>query len=124
MRLAAAEVLNRQQAQQQQAEAQAALVAEASRWRRLRPLLEPRASAMTAPEAEPELAPGNTIQFVVDGKSFGGASRNTVKTLSNVDRGTHTLSARVVNETGKTLATTPAMTFHLFRASIARRGER
>lgn len=73
---------------------------------------------------EPELAPGNTIQFVVDGKSFGGASRNTVKTLSNVDRGTHTLSARVLNETGKTLATTPAMTFHLFRASIARRGKR
>ena len=48
MRLAAAEVLNRQQAQQQQAEAQAALVAEASRWRR---------QVMAAQEAEGWCAP-------------------------------------------------------------------
>jgi hypothetical protein len=61
---------------------------------------------------------GHRIQFMVDGVDQGEPSTSTAVTFQNVDRGSHTLSARLIDAEGTTLMTAPAVTVFLRRASV------
>jgi Domain of unknown function (DUF4124) len=67
-------------------------------------------------QIEPALQPGHKVEIRLDGKAIG-TGRSTSVTLTSVDRGTHTVDAVVMDASGKTLATTPPVTFHLHRAT-------
>lgn len=62
---------------------------------------------------EPALSAGHKMIISMDGKEVGTGSRVS---LQNVDRGTHTISAKVVDGDAKTLISTTS-TFSLLRAS-------
>lgn len=65
---------------------------------------------------EPSLRPGHVIDIRMDGQSIGRGSGTSVA-LTNVDRGSHTVQAVVVDENGTEVARTESVTFHLLRAS-------
>jgi hypothetical protein len=64
---------------------------------------------------EPALVEGHKIQLYLDGSAFQSPQANMSFTISNVDRGTHTLSASVIDESGKSLMQTQGVSFHLHR---------
>ena len=66
---------------------------------------------------EPRLQEGDITVISLDGKAIG-QGRGTSISLSNVDRGTHTLQAMVKNDQGAVLITAPSVTFHLQRISV------
>lgn len=59
----------------------------------------------------------HSVQFYLDGVAHGAASDALALSLDNVDRGTHELSASVLDADGKVLITTPPVTVHVKRAS-------
>ena len=61
---------------------------------------------------------GHRIQFMVNGVDQGEPSTNTGVTFQNVDRGSHSLSARLIDAEGKTLMTAPAVTVFVRRTSV------
>ncbi len=63
---------------------------------------------------EPALQGGHKIRLLLDGANSGEGS-STSATLTNVDRGTHSLGAAVVDGDGKEVART-TVTFHLHRS--------
>ncbi|MEX2523364.1 MAG: DUF4124 domain-containing protein [Gammaproteobacteria bacterium] len=65
----------------------------------------------------PSLRPGDSLVLTMDGKEIA-SGRSTSVSLENVDRGTHSLSARVVGRGGKTLASSEPVKFHLLRHSV------
>ena len=70
-------------------------------------------------KVSPELIPKHKIQVLLDGQPIGPAASTTVFNLTHVDRGTHTISARIISQRGKTVKTTPTITIHM-RRPIAR----
>ncbi len=60
---------------------------------------------------------GQVIALVLDGKRLAKRYRAPQAVLRNVDRGTHTLQAQIVNGAGKVLMSSPSVTFHLMRYS-------
>ena len=64
----------------------------------------------------PQLAPKHQIVVIFDGKE---AARGTALsyTLKEVYRGSHTVSAKILNERGKTLKSTAGITFHVHQFS-------
>lgn len=64
----------------------------------------------------PELARNHHYTVLLDGKP-GGSSTSGQVTLRNIERGTHTLQARVEDLTGRILITSPPQTVHLRRAT-------
>jgi len=65
----------------------------------------------------PDLQGQDQLQLLMDGKIVGSGS-NTSFSLQNLNRGTHTLQAVVIGSSGKTLASSATVTFHLLRHSI------
>ena len=65
---------------------------------------------------KPSLYPDHTIEILMDGQPIG-SGKGTSVTVTNVDRGTHSVSAVVKNAQGATVASAPGITFHLLRAS-------
>ncbi len=61
---------------------------------------------------------GHEIQLILDGKKLTNRWRSNSILLNNIDRGTHILSAIVVNKRGKKLKQSKQITFHLLRHSI------
>ncbi|MDT8310487.1 MAG: DUF4124 domain-containing protein [Methylophaga sp.] len=61
---------------------------------------------------------GDMIQLRMDGRPYGQPSAGLSFNLANVDRGTHTLSAVVMNARGEELAQSVTIKFHLQRNSI------
>jgi hypothetical protein len=61
---------------------------------------------------------GHRIQFMVDGVDQGEPVDSTGITFQNVDRGSHTLSARIVAADGTTLETTPPVTVFVHRTTV------
>jgi hypothetical protein len=61
---------------------------------------------------------GHRIQYFLDGKPHGRKTVDLQKTLVNVDRGEHQLSAVVVDSTGKVIINSEPVTIHLRRESI------
>jgi hypothetical protein len=66
---------------------------------------------------EPSLRADHTVEILLDGKAIGSGAGTSVS-VSNVDRGTHTVSAAVKDAEGNTVATAPVVTFHLKRAAV------
>lgn len=67
---------------------------------------------------DPPLQEGHSIAMTIDGNRAPTTVKNTTFTLSNVNRGTHTLQASVVDGEGNTLIETATTTIHMQRASI------
>ncbi|MDX1434680.1 MAG: DUF4124 domain-containing protein [Gammaproteobacteria bacterium] len=66
---------------------------------------------------KPGLHSGHSIDIVMDGKSIGSGNSTSV-TLTNVDRGSHTVQAKVLDEAGKVVISSNSITFHLQRAAV------
>ena len=67
-------------------------------------------------QMDPALQPDHQVQLLLNGQprgTFNGASH----TLMHMDRGTHTVSARIIAGNGKVLVTSDTITFHLQRYS-------
>lgn len=60
---------------------------------------------------EPPLADGNRVALLLDGTAIGRPAPTTRFALQNVDRGTHTLVAQVVDADGKVIVSSPASQF-------------
>ncbi|AFJ01756.1 hypothetical protein Q7C_584 [Methylophaga frappieri] len=58
------------------------------------------------------------IQLNLDGRPHGEPLPQLSFSLENLDRGTHTLSASVINQNGEVIAESPQIKFHLQRNSI------
>ena len=63
----------------------------------------------------PGLRQGHQIEFLDNGQPIQAAGRTTSIELTNFDRGTHNLSARILDTKGKVLKTSPQVTVHIFR---------
>ncbi len=61
---------------------------------------------------------GHTIVIFLDGQQASDPFTGPAITLSNVDRGTHTLSAKILDGKGNVVKESPPVTFHLLRHSI------
>ncbi|WP_162674487.1 hypothetical protein [Vibrio variabilis] len=57
------------------------------------------------------------LQLLLDGKPYGSPQTTTSWRLTNIDRGTHTLTIRV-QQSGKVIASSDTITVHLHRASV------
>ncbi len=62
----------------------------------------------------PGLRNGHSIELMMDGQSIG-SGRSTSVTLTEVDRGTHTVQAAVRDSEGKEIARSNSVIFHLKR---------
>lgn len=68
---------------------------------------------------EPELQDGHAIWIYVDGKRVDGLpASGTSFEVPNIARGTHTLTVVVADMSGASLASSPAITFHLHQPSL------
>ena len=61
---------------------------------------------------------GHKILVKIDGKAIGDPSTAQHYVLDNIDRGTHSLQASVLDASGNTLMESSTVTFHLKRISI------
>lgn len=68
-------------------------------------------------KVEPKLAASDKIQVLLDNKNVGTPSGMLYQEISNVERGTHTLAAAIVNSNNQTIKTTPAITIYVHRNS-------
>jgi hypothetical protein len=59
---------------------------------------------------EPELKNGDQIQLLLDGKPMGEPQASTVFALRNIDRGTHTIEAQILNNAGEVVSTSEEIT--------------
>ncbi len=64
-----------------------------------------------------QLAAGRHLRVLLDGKSYGQKLQTLSFTLGHVDRGEHTLSVELVDETNAVIAISPTITFYLWHAS-------
>ncbi len=63
-----------------------------------------------AATVSPSLAAGDELQILLDGKPWQGS---VIPLDDTLERGSHTLQARVVDEKGAVLATSAAVSFHV-----------
>jgi hypothetical protein len=68
----------------------------------------------------PGLQSGHTLVLLVDGAKKGESATGSFA-LSNLDRGSHSLTAQVVDKDGTAIISSTAVTVHLQRASVIRR---
>ncbi len=67
----------------------------------------------------PALQEGHSVVYELDGEQF--KVEGVSHALTNVDRGTHTLKAHIVDSQGKAVTAVAKTTFHLKRISILRK---
>lgn len=69
---------------------------------------------------QPPLAPGHTIELLVDGEDGGKLHSGTglVFRLSDLSRGAHTVVARVRNAKGDLVGDTGTVSFHVLRVAV------
>jgi len=73
-------------------------------------------------DVTPELGKGDHIAILLDGKGDPVSSPSTSFRISNVDRGTHTVTAWVADASGQRISQTMSVTFHLHRATKPEQG--
>jgi hypothetical protein len=67
----------------------------------------------------PELQEGHRIQVLFDGQPYPAWPEGVLSyTIVDINRGTHSLSARLVDAEGRSLCTGPAITFHVRQPSV------
>jgi hypothetical protein len=62
------------------------------------------------------IAPGNQVVILLDGREVARGA-GTSFPLTSVERGSHTLQARVVDGNGNVLVASQPVTFHMWQAS-------
>lgn len=67
-------------------------------------------------ELTPPLQAGHSVEILLDGKAIGSGAA-TSASVTNIDRGSHSVSAVVKDASGKVLANAAGVTFHLKQAS-------
>lgn len=68
---------------------------------------------------EPSLDKSHQLRLTLDGRPWGEPGTATTFGLENVDRGTHTVTAEIIDEDGAVVNRTEPVTFHLLRVSVA-----
>lgn len=68
--------------------------------------------------SDPGLQQGHRYRLLLDGKVAGESARSPVFALSNVDRGTHSLAAEIVDYDDYVIERTPPQPVHLQRISL------
>ncbi len=68
--------------------------------------------------SEPALQPNHRYRLLLDGEVAQAPGRSPVFALSNVDRGTHTLAAEIIDQDDHVIERTPAQPVHLQRISL------
>ncbi|HEY7841952.1 MAG TPA: Ig-like domain-containing protein [Gammaproteobacteria bacterium] len=63
---------------------------------------------------EPGLSGSDQVVIMVDGQEAASGTQTSFN-LTNLDRGTHRLTAVIRSREGKTMASSPAVTFHMLR---------
>jgi hypothetical protein len=76
------------------------------------------AIAASSAQVEPGLQPGHRLVFLVDGQSFPAAPGQTSMVLSNLERGSHSLQAVVMDEADNVQAQSDSINFHLSPPSL------
>jgi len=61
---------------------------------------------------------GLKIQLILDGKPYLKPQTHTLFSLKNIDRGEHQIKMKLLNEKGKVIASSKAITFYMHRASV------
>ncbi|NIU04476.1 MAG: DUF4124 domain-containing protein [Gammaproteobacteria bacterium] len=74
-------------------------------------------NVQVALRVSPGLQAGDRIRLYLDGSPWGDPFPSTSTTLTNVPRGTHTVRAAILDQTGAEVARTGTVTFHLRRVS-------
>lgn len=67
---------------------------------------------------EPEMSENHLIQFYLDDKAVGTPQKELTYTYNDVYRGSHTLSASIQDQNGKTLLSTKAITIFMHPPKI------
>ncbi|MGI9292951.1 MAG: DUF4124 domain-containing protein [Pseudomonadales bacterium] len=73
---------------------------------------------------KPGLKEGHKLQFFVDGAAQGKPTTDRILQLRNVNRGTHTLQVKVIDENGSIVKSSTSNKVHVLRPSIAHPGLR
>jgi hypothetical protein len=68
--------------------------------------------------SEPALQPNHRYRLLLDGEVAQAPGRSPVFALSNVDRGTHSLAAEIIDQDDHVIERTPAQPVHLQRISL------
>ncbi|MFG6204834.1 DUF4124 domain-containing protein [Pseudomonas retamae] len=71
--------------------------------------------------SEPGLQQGHRYRLLLDGKPTGEPGPSPVFPLSNIDRGSHNLSAEILDADGRTVERTANQPFHMLRISLAQK---
>lgn len=71
--------------------------------------------------SEPGLQRGHRYRLLLDGLPTAEPGLSPVFALSNIDRGSHNLSAEILDEQGRTVERTANQPFHMLRTSLAQK---
>lgn len=71
--------------------------------------------------SEPGLQKGHLYRLLLDGKATGEPGVSPVFPLSNIDRGSHSLSIEILDAQGRTIERTANQPFHMLRISLAQK---
>lgn len=71
-----------------------------------------------------DTANGHYLTILLDGKPVHKNITSTSASFSNIDRGTHKITATVKNSQGKALITASAVTVHIHRQSVLQKSPR
>ena len=66
----------------------------------------------------PALGPDHAVKIIVDGTPLEGTLKGTQFSLSNLNRGTHSLETQIVDAQGNVLISSNRVSFHLRQNSI------
>ena len=70
--------------------------------------------------SKPALQPGHLYILMMDGKKIGEGPNGQFQ-VTNVDRGSHTFTAQIVDKSKQAIANSPSVTVHLQRISVIHR---
>ncbi|MFY0729571.1 penicillin-binding protein [Pseudomonas sp. NFX15] len=70
---------------------------------------------------EPALQPGHRYRLLLDGQPTAEPGTSPVFPLSNIDRGSHTLSVEILDEQGRIVERTASQPFHMQRTSLSQK---
>lgn len=66
-------------------------------------------------KSDPEMRDTDELTVYLDGELKNGAQNGQVINLEGLDRGTHTLQAKIMSQSGETLIESNTISFHLLR---------
>ena len=69
-------------------------------------------------QVQPVLKKGDNFQLIFDGKPIGEPQTAPAFSLTNIDRGTHTVGVQIIDTFGKVRQTSEAVTFYMHKASV------